>query len=151
MDAWHVERSARIDAFDPRMRVRRHHHRAVQHARQLDVVDVARAAGEEALVLDAADRLADTVSVHRSLAARRAPSAIAWNLAQITLGCTSGLYVACDEKPQSALAMTRSGPTRRAKRARRSAISSGCSTMLLAWVMTPGTRSLSSGSFAHSQ
>jgi hypothetical protein len=48
------------------MGVRRHHHRAVQHAWKLDVVDVARAAGEEALVFDASDRLTDAVSVHRS-------------------------------------------------------------------------------------
>src|SRR5207253_5126755 len=110
MDARHRLRRAGVDTLDPGMRMRRHHHRAVQHVRQLDVVDVARAAGEEALVLDAPDRLADAVSVHRSLAASRAPSAIAWNLAQITDGCTSGLDVACDEKPQSTLAMTRSGP-----------------------------------------
>jgi hypothetical protein len=36
--------------------------------------------------------------------ARRAPSASASNLAHTIVGWTSGVYVACDEKPQSALA-----------------------------------------------
>ena len=43
---------------------------------------------------------------------------------------------ACEEKPQSAPAITFSRPTSLAKRRSRSAISSGCSTILLAWVMT---------------
>jgi hypothetical protein len=46
------------------MGVRRHDHGAVEHARQLDIVDVARAAGEEALVFNAPDGLTDAVSIH---------------------------------------------------------------------------------------
>ena len=53
-----------IDAADARVRVRRHDHRAVQHVRKLDVVDVARPAREEALVLDAAHRLTDSKAGH---------------------------------------------------------------------------------------
>ena len=56
---------------DARMRMRRHHHDAVALARQGDVVDIAAAPGDEALVLDPADRLADAELVdghiHRSL------------------------------------------------------------------------------------
>ena len=56
---------------DPRMRMRRHHHYAVALARQRDVIDKAAAPGDEALVLDPADRLADAEFVdghiHRSL------------------------------------------------------------------------------------
>ena len=48
-------------------RVRRHDHHAVALARQRDVVDVAAAPGEEALVLDAADRLADAEFVQGSV------------------------------------------------------------------------------------
>jgi hypothetical protein len=46
------------------MRVRRQQHHAVRLARELHVVDVARTAGEEALVLDPADRLSDSETVH---------------------------------------------------------------------------------------
>lgn len=56
----------------------------------------------------------------------------------------------CEEKPQSAPAITRFVPTSRAKRSRRSAISSGCS-MVDARVITPGISTLSSGSAAVSQ
>ena len=62
-----------------------------------------------------------------------------------TVGWTSGLYVAWDEKPQSAPAMTFSRPTSSAKRTIRSAISSGCSTMLLECVITPGMSTLPVG------
>ena len=74
----------------------------------------------------------------------------------VLLAITSGVVVASSAvtayappqpNPQSALAITFSRPTSLAKRMRRSAISSGCSTMLLAWVMTPGQRTLPSGSF----
>src|SRR6516165_6733680 len=61
-----------------------------------------------------------------------APWRMALNFSQMTVGCTSVVYIACEEKPQSAPAMTFSRPTSRAKRMMRSAISSGCSTMLLA-------------------
>ena len=40
-----------------------------------------------------------------------APSAMAWNLAQTTVGWTSGAKVACDENPQSLPAITFSRPT----------------------------------------
>jgi hypothetical protein len=63
--AGRLERGACVDGADARVRVRRHDDRAVQHVRQLQVVDVARAAGEEALVLDAAHGLANSITVHR--------------------------------------------------------------------------------------
>ena len=47
--------------------------------------------------------------------------------------------------PQSAPAMTFSRPTSVANRAIRSAISSGCSTRLVVWLMTPGMRIFPSG------
>src|SRR5580693_9580078 len=54
---------------------------------------------------------------HQSRAvARRAPSASASNLAHTIVGWISGAYVACEEKPQSALATTFSRPTRSANR-----------------------------------
>src|SRR6185503_2519513 len=46
------------------MGVRGHEHGPVQHASELDIVDVARAAGEEALVLHAPHRLPDAKAVH---------------------------------------------------------------------------------------
>ena len=53
--------------------------------------------------------------------------------------------------PQSVEAITRSRPTRLAKRRIRSATSSGCSTTLVAWLTTPGSISLSSGSLTSCQ
>jgi hypothetical protein len=47
-----------------------------------------------------------------SLEAWAAPSARARNLGHTTVGCTSGAYVARDEKPQSEPAITLSRPTR---------------------------------------
>src|SRR5215469_18763730 len=47
--------------------------------------------------------------------------------------------------------MTFSRPTSLAKRRSRSAISSGCSTILLAWVMTPGMSTLPSGTLTRSK
>jgi hypothetical protein len=58
------ERLGRIDAADARVRVRGHDHRAVQHVRQLDIVDVPRAPGEKALVLDPAHGLTDSEAAH---------------------------------------------------------------------------------------
>ena len=43
---------------------------------------------------------------------------------------------------ESVLAITRSEPTRRASLTKRSATSSGCSTTLVAWLMTPGKQHL---------
>jgi len=43
---------------------------------------------------------------------------------------------------QSVPAMTFSRPTKRASRTIRSLTSSGCSTMLVAWLMTPGISTL---------
>jgi hypothetical protein len=53
-----------IDPADAGMGMRRVHHRRVALMRQVDVVDVAGAAGDEALVLDAAHRLPDSEFEH---------------------------------------------------------------------------------------
>ena len=78
--------------------------------------------------------------------ARRAPSARAANFSHATLSCVSLKRTADAANPQSAPAMTFSRPTRLANRWIRSAISSGCSTRLVVWLMTPGMRILPSGS-----
>src|SRR5215472_9082018 len=80
----------------------------------------------------------------RRSVARRAPSARAANLSHATLGCVSLNRTAEAANPQSAPAMTFSRPTRAANRMIRSAISSGCSTRLVVWLMTPGIRILPS-------
>jgi len=51
--ARHLQRLLAIDRFDPRMRMRRAHEVAMQHARQLQVVDIVALALGEADVLDA--------------------------------------------------------------------------------------------------
>ena len=56
-----------IDAFDARMGVRRHHHDAVRLVWQLDVVDIAAAAGDEAGILDPGHGLTDAELVQASL------------------------------------------------------------------------------------
>ena len=61
-----------IDAPDARMRVRRMTSDAVALVRQVDVVDIATAAGEEALVLDPAHRLTDSEFGHVS------PHSLCW-------------------------------------------------------------------------
>ena len=63
---------------------------------------------------------------------------------------TRGEFQLC-EKPQSEPAMTFSLPTSRAKFLRRSATSSGCSTMFVAWLKTPGISNFPSGSGVSSQ
>ena len=66
-DAEHARRGGRlrgVDAHDARMCMRRHHHDAVALPRQSDVVDITAEAGDEALVLDPADRLADAEFVN---------------------------------------------------------------------------------------
>jgi hypothetical protein len=50
-------------------------------------------------------------------------------------------------KPQPVDAMTFSRPTSLARRTTRSATSSGCSTTLVAWLMTPGMSNVSFGNF----
>ena len=55
-----------IDALDAGMRVRRHDLDAVAQVRQLDVVDIAPAAGDETLILDPGDRLTNAELVHAS-------------------------------------------------------------------------------------
>src|SRR5580704_14970266 len=47
--------------------MRRHHHYAVALVRQVDVVDIAAAAGDEARVLDPGHRLTDAELVHAFL------------------------------------------------------------------------------------
>ena len=54
----------RIDIFDTRMGVRRHHQHAVALQRHVDIVDIAAAAGDEAGVLEPGNRLADTEFCH---------------------------------------------------------------------------------------
>ena len=51
-------------------------------------------------------------------------------------------------KPQSVPPITFSRPTILASRTSRCATSSGCSTMLVAWLMTPGMSTLPAGSLA---
>src|SRR5713226_4776785 len=80
------------------------------------------------------------------LEARRAPSANAASLAHTILGTCRCSPAPC-AKPQSLLAITFSRPTRPANRRRRCAINSGCSTWLIAWLITPGIRILPSGNF----
>ena len=53
-----------VDALDPRVRVRRHDHHAVTLLRQVDIVDIAAAAGDEAGILKTGHRLANTEFCH---------------------------------------------------------------------------------------
>src|SRR5262249_13009927 len=73
-------------------------------------------------------RGAGVIGHQSAFVARRAPSARASNLAQPTLGSTSGANEARDENPQSALATTFSRPTICAYCTIPSAINWGCST-----------------------
>jgi hypothetical protein len=57
MNTIHFKGGFCVDGNNPCMSMRRHDDRPVQHVRQHDVVDVACAAGEEALVFDASYRL----------------------------------------------------------------------------------------------
>jgi len=78
--------------------------------------------------------------LHSRRVASAAPWTSACSLAQAICGWIR------PPRPQSVDAMTRSRPTRSAKRTIRSATNSGCSTTLVAWLTTPGRISLSSGS-----
>src|SRR5262249_15550093 len=80
-----------------------------------------------------------------SLLASRAPSTSAPSLAHMICGCTRAKYVNC-ANPPSVLAVAFFRPTSRASRTMRSATSSGCSTMLVAWLITPGMSTVSLGS-----
>src|SRR5262249_4304904 len=53
------KRCRRIDSADARMRVRRAQHEGISLVRSLNVIDIIAATGDEAPVLDAADRLTD--------------------------------------------------------------------------------------------
>ncbi len=65
-----------VDAFDARMRMRRHDNGRVALVRQLDVVDIAAAAGDEARVLDPGHGLTDAELVHAFLLAVIRPDAM---------------------------------------------------------------------------
>ena len=56
-----------IDAFDAGMGVRRHHHDAVALVRQIDIVDIAAAPGDETGILDPRHGLTDAELVHACL------------------------------------------------------------------------------------
>ncbi len=70
---------------------------------------------------------------HSAFDASRAPSASAASFAQTRSSCRR------EPSPQSVPATTFSRPTASAKFLIRCAISSGCSTRLVAWLTTPGT------------
>ena len=83
MDAGERKRRAGIDAREPRLGVRTAQHGSVQHLRQVNVVDEARAPGEQPCVLAPLDRLADKPRGHGSspriiAAARRTAATICW-------------------------------------------------------------------------
>src|SRR5262245_33082105 len=87
---------------------------------------------------------------HSSWLASRAPSASDLSFAHVMVGCTRCANGLC-AKPQSVPPMRFSRPTIRASRTRRCATNSGCSTMLVAWLMTPGISTLPGGSLAFCQ
>ncbi len=66
-----------IDLLDPRMRVRRHDHHAVALMRQVEVVDIAAATGDEARILDPRYGLTDAEFLH-GLSPRQAIASSAW-------------------------------------------------------------------------
>ena len=71
------ERGRGVDRDDVRVRLGRAHDRRVQHAGSGDVVDVGRAARDQARILLAAQRLADVLGGWRSTVVMPAPPAIA--------------------------------------------------------------------------
>src|SRR5699024_8438329 len=85
------------------------------------------------------EHFATTGAGKRRCEASCSPCTSASSFAQATCGWTR------PPRPQSVEPITRSGPTSCAKRSRRWATSSGCSTTLVAWETMPGTRTLSSG------
>ena len=83
VDAGERERRAGIDVREARLGVRAAQHGGVQHLRQVNVVDEARAPGEQPFVLAPLDRLADQPGGHGSsprskAAARRTAATICW-------------------------------------------------------------------------
>jgi formiminotetrahydrofolate cyclodeaminase len=94
---------------------------------------------------DAVRRARAAAEGQSSAVARRAPSESADSFAQTIEGCTRLRYGVW-ANPQSVLAMTRSRPTSSARRTMRWATSSGCSTTLVEWLMSPGSRTRPSGS-----
>ena len=77
------ERGSRIDAREPGLGMGAAEHRRMQHAGQANVVDEARAAGQQPRVLAPLHRLADQSRAHGSsprsiAAARRTAATICW-------------------------------------------------------------------------
>src|SRR5581483_3982385 len=83
---------------------------------------------------------------HSSLLASSAPCASDSSFAHMIDGCTRRWNGPC-ANPQSVPAITFSRPRILARRAMRSATSSGCSTTLVAWLITPGMRICPGASF----
>src|SRR5262245_60853468 len=110
----------------------------------------ARAADVLAVSLEVNGAHAASRRPHSSCVAILAPSASDLSFAHMMVGwtrCANGLCA----KPQSVPAMTFSRPTMLASRTIRCATSSGCSTMLVAWLMTPGISTLPAGSLTERQ
>src|SRR5215469_1334785 len=83
---------------------------------------------------------------HNVRVAIRAPSTKDFSFAHMIVGWTRRANGLC-AKPQSVPPITFSRPTIFASRTMRSATSSGCSTMLVAWLITPGIKTLPGFSF----
>ncbi len=86
----------RVDRDDLRVRVRAAHDRRVRHAGQLDVVEVAALAAQEARVLDAVDALAEPAA--RARLRRRRCRGRPWRRSDPARSsrCSSTLRTACD-------------------------------------------------------
>ena len=66
VDAGESERRTGIDAGEARLGVRAAQHRRMQHVRQMNVIDKARAAGKQSRILAPLDRLPDQPCGHGS-------------------------------------------------------------------------------------
>jgi len=64
VNAGHPQRRRRIDRPNARVRMRAAHETAMEHAGQFDIVDKARAAGEERRVLDTRHPCAELLCAH---------------------------------------------------------------------------------------
>ncbi len=71
MHARQRQRARLVDAADVRMWMRAAQHRDLEHTRQMDVVDVARAPGEEGRILLALDARAEPLRAHQTRAPQR--------------------------------------------------------------------------------
>src|SRR5260370_28838095 len=80
-------RRAGVDGLDARVRVRAEQDGHVQHAWQREVVDVVALAVEEAPVLLALDRLADSAVHMRGRAHWPPPAATAWGAGALAAAC----------------------------------------------------------------